>query len=166
VDLITTALVDGTATYDVDASTIMILDAYIVVNGVDRVIMPVSRTDYSSYPNKTQQGMPTIFWFNRLIAPTVTLWPVPDGNQTSLKYYRVRRIQDAAVASNKQVEIPYVWLEAFADALTYRLARMWAPQMAQALKLQADESYDIAARQNVENVNTYIRPMVSGYFRS
>jgi hypothetical protein len=166
VDLITTALVDGTATYDVDASTIMILDAYIVVNGVDRVIMPVSRTDYSSYPNKTQQGMPTIFWFNRLIAPTVTLWPVPDGNQTSLKYYRVRRIQDAAVASNKQVEIPYVWLEAFADALTYRLARMWAPQMAQALKLQADESYDIAARQNVENVITYIRPMVSGYFRS
>ena len=166
VDLITTPLVEGQATYDVDPSTVMILDAYTTAGGPDRVIMPISRTEYASYPNKTQQGFPTSFWFDRLISPTVTLWPVPDGNSaTTLKYYRVRRIQDANLRNGQQVEVPYLWLEAFADGLAYRLARIWAPQMAVNLKMQADESYQIAAVQNVENTPVYISPMVSGYFR-
>ena len=165
VDLITTPLVAGQSTYSVDANTVMILDAYIVSNNIDRIIMPVSRTEYASYPNKTQQGFPTVFWFDRLLAPTVTVWPVPDGSQTSLKYYRVRRVQDANLANGQNVEIPYLWLEAFADALSYRLARIWAPQMAVALKGQADESYQIAADQNVETAAQYISPQIGGYFR-
>ena len=125
----------------------------------------VSRTEYASYPNKAQQGFPTTFWFDRLLSPTVTIWPVPDGSQTSLKYYRVRRIQDANMGSGQTVEIPYLWMEAFADALAYRLARIWAPQMAMALKGQADESYQIAADQNVETAAQYISPQIGGYFR-
>lgn len=73
VDLITTPLVAGQATYDVDPSTVMILDAYTTAGGPDRVIMPISRTEYASYPNKAQQGFPTSFWFDRLTSPTVTL---------------------------------------------------------------------------------------------
>lgn len=166
VDLITTTLVEGQATYSVDPNTVMILDAYTTAGGPDRVIMPISRTEYASYPNKTQQGFPTSFWFNRLISPEVTLWPVPDGNSaTTLKYYSVRRIQDANLRNGQQVELPYLWLEAFADGLAYRLARIWAPQMAVNLKMQADESYQIAAVQNVENTPVYISPMISSYFR-
>ena len=166
VDLITTPLVQGTATYAVDANTVMILDAYIVSDSIDRIILPISRTEYASYPNKAQQGFPTTFWFDRLISPTVTLWPVPDGSQTSLKYYRVRRLQDSNLQGGEQVEIPYLWLEAFADGLTYRLARIWAPQIAPALKAQADESYGIAAAQGVEQAQQYISPQLSGYWRA
>ena len=167
VDLIETPLVQGQAVYNVDPTTVMILDAYIRTNGVDRPIMPVSRTEYASYSTKSIQGFPTVFWFDRLTAPTVTLWPVPaeTGVQT-LRYYRVRRIQDANLVNGQNVEIPYLWLEAFADGLTYRLARIWNPQIAVALKGQADESYDIAAFQNVENVNTFISPMIGSYFRN
>ena len=166
VDLITTPLVEGTTTYAVDANTVMILDAYIVSDSIDRIILPISRTEYASYPNKEQQGFPTTFWFDRLISPTVTLWPVPDGTQTSLKYYRVRRLQDSNLQGGEQVEIPYLWLEAFADGLTYRLARIWAPQIALALKAQADESYEIAAAQGVEQAQQYISPQLSGYWRA
>ena len=167
VDLITVPLVEGQATYAVDGNTIMVLDAYTTTSsGIDRVIMPISRTEYASYPNKTQQGFPTSYWFDRLVSPTITLWPVPDGSSaTILKYYRVRQIQDANLQNGENAEIPYRWLEAFADGLTYRLARIWAPQMAQLLKGQADESYQIAATQDVEAVNTYISPMISSYFR-
>lgn len=166
VDLIETPLVDGQATYDVDPNTVMILDAYVVAGGIDRIIMPVSRSEYASYPNKDQQGVTTVFWFDRLISPTVTLWPVPDGSSaTSLKYYRVRRLQDADMANGTTVEIPYLWLEAFSDGLAYRLARIWQPQMAVALKAQADESYQIAAAQNVENTPIFITPMITGYWR-
>ena len=167
VDLITTPLIEGQTTYAVAPNTVMILDAYTTTDqGIDRVIMPISRTEYASYPNKEQQGFVTSFWYDRLISPTITLWPVPDGtSSTILKYYRVRQIQDSNLQNNENVEIPYLWLECFADGLAYRLARIWNPQMAVALKAQADESYAIASNQNVENVGTYISPMLSGYFR-
>jgi hypothetical protein len=167
VDLITTPLIEGQTTYAVPPNTVMILDAYTTTDqGIDRVIMPISRTEYASYPNKEQQGFVTSFWYDRLISPTITLWPVPDGtSSTILKYYRVRQIQDSNLQNNENVEIPYLWLECFADGLAYRLARIWNPQMAVALKAQADESYAIASNQNVENVGTYISPMIGGYFR-
>jgi len=171
VDLVTVALVAGQATYAVDASTVMILDAYMSINQGstpenDRIILPISRTEYASYATKTQQGFTTTFWFDRLISPTVTLWPVPDGTSAQyLKYYRVRQIQDANFTSGQQVEVPYLWLEAFADGLGYRLAKIWAPDKAAGLKAIADESYNIAADQNVEQAQVYVSPQLSNYFR-
>ena len=172
VDLVTTPLVQGQATYTVDQSTVMILDAYMAtVNSggveIDRIILPVSRTEYASYPNKDQQGFTTTFWFDRLISPNVTLWPVPDGSSAQyLKYYRVRQIQDSNLANGQTVEIPYLWLEAFADGLSYRLSRIWNPTMAQGLKAISDESYNIAAAQNIEQAQQYISPQLSGYYRA
>ena len=170
VDLITTPLVQGTSTYAVDSNTVMILDAYIETdNGsgqpIDRLILPISRTEYASYPNKDQQGFSTTYWFDRLLSPTVTLWPVPDGTTTSFKYYRVRQLQDANLQNGQQVEIPYLWMEAFAYGLAQRLAVIWAPERVQILKPMADEAYQIAADQNVETAQQYISPMISGYFR-
>ncbi len=168
VDLVENTLLEGVSVYDVDPTTIMILDAYVNAgaNTPDRIITPVSRTEYASYPNKEQQGFSNVYWFDRLLAPTITLWPVPDGTSvTTLRYYRVRQIQDADVKNGTTVEIPYAWLEAFADGLTYRLAKAWAPQMAQGAKIVADESYEIAAARNTEAVPTYISPMTGGYFR-
>jgi hypothetical protein len=172
VDLVTVPLVTDQATYNVDSNTVTILDAYVQNDdsgaNIDRIILPISRTEYASYPNKEQQGFPTVFWFDRLISPTVTLWPVPntDNGPQYLKYYRVRQIQDAKLAGGTDVEIPYLWLEAFAYGLAFRLATVWAPDKVALLKPMADESYDIAARQNVETAQQYISPMLSGYFRA
>ena len=171
VDLVTVPLVAGQSTYNVDGDTVVMLDAYMVIdNGnadpIDRIILPISRTEYASYPNKEQQGFTTVFWFDRLIAPTVTLWPVPDGTSAQyLKYYRVRRIQDSNLQGGQNVEIPYLWLDAFAYGLASRLAQIWNPPLIQMLKPLADEAYQVAADQNVETAATYISPMISGYFR-
>jgi hypothetical protein len=170
VDLVTVPLVQGQATYTVDPQTVVILDAYMTtVSGstsTDRIILPISRTEYSTYPNKAQQGFTTVFWFDRLISPSVTLWPVPDGSSAQyLKYYRVTQIQDANFTNGQTVDIPYLWLEAFSDGLAYRLARIWNPQMAAGLKTQADESYLIASEQNVETAQQYISPQLAGYYR-
>lgn len=167
VDLVTVPLVQGQATYSVDANTVVMLDAYIASGNpeIDRIILPVSRTEYASYPNKDQQGYPTTFWFDRLLSPTVTIWPVPDGTQTSLKYYRVRQIQDANLTGSQTMDIPYMWLEALAHALAFRLAMIWHPEKAALIKPLADESYNIAAAQNIETAQQYISPQISGYFR-
>src|ERR1700682_2966438 len=56
VDLQSIALVQGTATYSVDPSTVAILDVYrrIVSGGTpqDIILSSLSRTDYASIPNK------------------------------------------------------------------------------------------------------------------
>jgi hypothetical protein len=169
-----------TASYSVDQSTVVLLDAYVTTTQsssqpIDRIILPVSRTEYASYPNKQQTGFPTVFWYDRLIdssrstgspGPSVTLWPVPDGTSSqSLSYYRVRQIQDSAFTSGQTVEIPYLWLEAFAYALAARLAIIWNPQKSVLLKPLADEAYAVAAEQNVETAQQYISPQISGYYR-
>ena len=165
----TTPLVQGQSTYTVGSSTVVVLDAYISTttgsSTIDRIILPISRTEYASYPNKAQQGFPTTFWFNRVLSPTITLWPVPDGTQTSLTYYSVLRIQDANLTGTEEMDIPPIWLEAMAYGLAYRLAQIWAPEKAAMLKPQADEAYEIAAAQNVETAAYYLSPQISGYFR-
>jgi len=171
VDLVTTTLVSGQATYPVDSNTVMILDAYVTTaqsgGNIDRIILPVSRTEYASYPNKEQEGFPTVFWFDRLLSPTVTLWPVPnvDNGPTTLSYYRVKQLQDANLTNGQNVEIPYLWMEAFAYGLALRLAMIWAPDKVALLKPLADEAYQIAADQNIETASYFISPMISGYFR-
>jgi len=82
-----------------------------------------------------------------------------------LKYYRVRQIQDSAFSNGQTVEIPYLWLEAFAYGLALRLAQIWNPNAMAMIKPMADESYQIAASQNIEQAQQYISPMISGYFR-
>lgn len=171
VDLVTVPLVTGQSTYTVSANTVVILDAYVTNDmtgeNIDRIIMPVSRTEYASYPNKEQQGFPTVFWFDRLLSPTVTLWPVPnvDNGPSTLSYYRVTQIQDSNLSSGQTVDIPYLWMEAFAYGLATRLSQIWAPDKLALLKPFADEAYAIAAEQNIETAQQYISPMISGYFR-
>lgn len=179
VDLVTVNLVQGQSVYPVDGNTVMILDAYVGITNsgpeIDRIIMPISRTEYASYPNKTQQGFTTVYWFDRLISadrstgsagPTITLWPVPDGSSAQvLKYYRVRQIQDSEFTSGQTVEVPYLWLECFSYGLAERLAMIWAPDKVPLLKPLADESYAIAAAQNIETAQQYISPQIAGYYR-
>lgn len=170
VDLIPIPLIAGKSTYDVPSNTIVMLDAYVTTgtgtSAINRLILPISRTEYASYPNITQQGFPTVYWFDRLLSPTVTLWPVPDGNETTFNYYRVRQVQDANFTNGQQVEIPYYFLEAFAYGLAQRLAMIWAPDRVAGLKPLADKSYEIAAEQNIETAQQYISPMVASYFRA
>jgi len=172
VDLVTVPLIQGQTTYAVDAKTVMILDAYIQYNGgttsqFDRVIMPISRTEYAQTPNKNLEAPPTAFWFDRLINPTITLWPVPDQTGIySLQYYRVHQIQDAELTDAQTVDIPYRWLDAMCAGLAARVGAIYAPERLQMLEAKADQAYTVAATQDTENVPLYIMPGLSGYFRT
>lgn len=171
VDLQTVPLVAGQTTYTVPPETVMILDAFVSIpNGdgsfSDRIIEPLSRTEYASTPDKQQRGAPTSFWFDRLINPTITLWPVPSGfGPTELKYYRFTNIQDAALAGALNPQVPYLWLDAYVGGLAHRMARIYAPKLEQVRETDAAKSYNIASAQGVENVPLYITPTTSSYWR-
>jgi hypothetical protein len=162
-------LVQGCATYQIPANTIVMLDAYYTINpgsgAIDRIMLPISRTEYASYPNKAIQGACTVFWFDRLLSPTVTLWPTPNSTQACFTYYRLRQTQDSVLSNGLNVEIPTYFLEAYAFGLAYRLALSWAPDRVPMLKPLADEAWAIAAKQNVETAAFYISPVVGQYYR-
>lgn len=180
VDLQTIPLTQGVSTYyaatsntaSAAAPTVMVLDAYITINPgtqaqFDRVILPISRTEYAQTPNKNLQSPPTSFWFDRLINPTITLWPVPDqSNYYTLNFYRVKQIQDAELTDGQTVDIPYRWLDAMCSGLAARLGAIYAPERQQMLEAKAAQAYTIAATQDTENVPLYIMPGLSGYFRT
>lgn len=170
VDLQSIPLTQGTATYSIPAETIMITNAYVRTGSGqstnDQIIFPLSQTEYAAIPNKAAQGRPTQFWFDRLISPTITFYLTPDGNGPyTVYYYRVRRVQDATVQYGYQVEVPNLWLDAVVAALAHRLSRIYAPQLEQMRKADADEAWQLAATNDVENVNLNITPGLSGYFR-
>jgi hypothetical protein len=169
VDLQHAPLQKGVATYPVESNTIVILDAYIRMNsghaGIDRLILPISRSEYSTYPNKHQEGFPTTYWMDRLLSPTVTLWPVPDSTVSAFKYYRLRQTQDSVLQNGTAIEMPIYFQNAFSLGLAWRLALTWAPTQVPVLKPLADEAYNFAASQNVETSQFYLSPMVGGYYR-
>lgn len=170
VDLQALPLIQGEATYSIPAETVQITNAFIRTGSgqstVDRLIFPISQTEYAALANKASQGTPTQFWFNRLISPTITFYLTPDGEGPYTCYfYRVRRIQDATIQYSFQPEIPALWLDAIIAGLAHRLARIYKPDLESARKSDADEAWSLASTQDVENVPLYIMPGIGGYFK-
>ena len=134
---------------------------------IDRIVTSISRTDYASQPNKLQQAPPTTFWFDRLSPiPTVTTWPVADGNGPyQYFYYRMRRIQDAATTGGQTADIPYRFIDALCADLAMRLSRKYAPALVQSLTMEANEAWMLATTEDRERVQIFMSPDLSGYFQ-
>lgn len=170
VDLQPLPLTQSTATYSIPAETIMVTNAYVRTGtgtaAIDRLIFPLSQTEYASIANKNIEGPPNQFWFDRLISPTITLYPVPDGaGPYTIYYYRVRQVQDATIPNAVNVEVPYRFLDVLVSGLAHRLARIYKPELEAIRKGDADEAWAIAATADTENVSLNINPGLQGYFR-
>ena len=166
VDLQTVSLVKGTATYTLLTETVMVLDVYVTLTSgpPDTYLYSISRTEYAAIPDKTVQGRPTQYWYDRLQAPTVSLFPVPDQAYT-LSYYRFRQVQDATLANGVTPEVPNRALDAIVAGLAYRLSRIYAPDLEDKRKLDAAEAWAVYAKQDTEDVPLMITPGLSGYYR-
>lgn len=167
VNLQTMPLTQGQATYAVPAATVMILDLYVSSGSpsTDRYLYPISRTEYASYPNKTTQSPPTVFWYDRLISQNVTFYPVPDGNGPYVaKFYSVRQTQDADVTGGQNIEIPYRFMEAYCAGLAWKLSEIYQPQLEDKLFARYTRALALAQTQDQENVNMYISPGIGGYY--
>src|SRR5215813_1589951 len=167
VELMTTTLVEGTATYDVDPATVMIMAAYISTGTSpvkDRIITSVDRDSYAAYPDKTSTGLPTVYWFNHLIAPQITLWKPPDGNGPyTLNYYRARQMQDASIPSGLTPDVPFRFAEAYTAGLAFKLAELYNPQRMEELSTRAHESFQRAAQRDVEKAPFQVVPALGVY---
>ena len=151
-------LVPGTATYDLPADTVDLLE-HVIRTGAgnastqaDLTITRISVSTYATIPNKLQQARPIQIWIERLDTPRVTLWPVPDNSQTyQLVYWRMRRIQNAGEGVNT-MDMPFRFIPCMVAGLAYYLALKvpGAIQRLDVLKMQYDEAWQLASGEDQE----------------
>lgn len=156
---------------DLPPRVVTIIAAYIATTSddqvTDRIISQISTYDYAAISNKlTPTGLPTVFKFERLLTPQVTLWQVPDDTQTyTLKLRVLSQPEDVVLPNGINVDSPYRFLDAFTAELAYRLARIYKPDLEQRRQMDAKMAWDLAANQDQESVPVYISPGIAHYYR-
>jgi hypothetical protein len=146
-------LVIGQATYALPTDTVDLVEQVIRANNSDVTISRIGVATYASIPVKTSTGRPVQLYFNRQIAPEVTVWPVPDTNNYTLVYWRMRRIQDAGNGINTQ-DIPFRFLPCLISGLAFYIAQKipeGIPLLGQ-LKQQYEEDWLVASTEDREKV--------------
>lgn len=160
-------LVAGTATYNLPADTVDLLE-HVVRTGAgnastqaDLTMSRISVSTYATIPNKLVTGRPIQALVTRAVSPpTVTVWPIPDAATTyTLVYWRLRRMQDAATGVNT-MDVPFRFLPALVAGLAYYLALKLpnGVERLQTLKMQYDEIWQTAADEDREKASVRFVP--------
>jgi hypothetical protein len=150
-------LVQGTSEYTLNEDVIDVLDMALRRDGTDYELNRISRSDYLDFPNKTSQGRPSQFYFNRQVAPVITLWQTPENSTDQLVYYYVRRIEDVNTLANT-TGIPFRFYPCMVAGLAYYLAIKRAPERVQMMKAIYEEEFQRAAFEDVDKVPLVLRP--------
>lgn len=135
-------------------------------NAIDRIIMPISRSDYASISNKGQGGFPTSYWLDRLLQPVMYIWPVPQQDiPNGLQYYIQQRPQNAALINGSLVQVPYEAKDYYVWALAERLAYIYAPDKLAMISPAKQAAYQKYLQSGTENVPINMDTQLGSYFR-
>ena len=156
----TQALTAGTATYTLNSSYSDLLEVVLRRSGTDYNLSRMSRSDYMSLPNKTTQGRPSQFFFNRQITPEITLWATPENSTDTLVFYYIQRIEDVDTLANT-TDAPFRFLPCMVAGLAYYLAIKRAPERVQLLKAVYEEEFQRAADEDEDRVPLKLQPSIS-----
>ena len=165
----------GTATYNLPDDTIDLLE-HVIRTGAGSVstqsdlnISRISVSTYSSIPNKLTPGRPIQLYIDRgRDNPTVTVWPVPDQGTLlapyyTLKYYRMRRIQDAG-SGVQTADVNFRFLPCLVAGLAYYIAQKDPNLMPRIPMLQAEyeRQFELAAGEDREKSPIRFVPRIYG----
>jgi len=161
-------LVAGTATYELPADTVDLLEHFIRTgagtNQTDIAISRISVSTYATIPNKTTTGRPNQLFIERLETPRLTVWPTPDVSDTYvLRYWRMRRIQDAGTGANT-MDVPFRFIPCLVAGLAYYLA-LKVPgglERLPVLETQYREAMDQAMQEDREKAPVRFVPRIVG----
>lgn len=157
----TLSLTQSTRNYELPAGTVDVLDATVRRSGTDTGLTRLALTDYNALPNKTTEGKPSQFFFDRQYTPQIYLYPVPENSTDTLVYWRFAQ-QDDVVTANSDVDVPYRWTEAMcaglADKLSIKIPGLPNDRIL-LLGAQAKSAFDDAATDEGEKASLKIIPV-------
>ena len=155
----TATLTQGTATVTLTADVVDVLEIVLRRGSTDFEIQRISRGEYATLPDKTTQGRPSQFWFNKQISPIINLWAVPENSTDQIVYYYVQRIEDADALVNT-TDMPFRFYPCMVAGLAYYLAMKRAPQLIQVLKSVYEEEFQRAADEDEDRVPLKLQPSI------
>ena len=159
----TITLTQGQATETLSASVVDVLELVLRRDGTDYEIERISRGEYATLPNKTTQGRPSQYWFNKQIQPVINLWAVPENSTDQIIYYYVDRIEDADTLVNT-TDMPFRFYPCMVAGLAYYISMKRAPERMQLLKAVYEEEFQRAADEDGDRVPLTLQPG-RGYLR-
>ena len=159
----TITLTQGQAQETLLDDVVDLLDVVLRRNNTDFTVERISRGDYSTFPNKTTQGRPSQYWFDRQVAPIINLWSVPENSTDQLVYYYVRRIQDADTLVNT-TDMPFRFFPCMVAGLAYYISMKRAPERLSMLKSVYEEEFQRAADEDSGRTSLKLQPS-SSYLR-
>jgi hypothetical protein len=168
-ELYSQVLTSGTATYTLPSRLVAFQAAYLSTTSggvtVDRLLFPLSAYEYASLGSKNTSGPPTSYYLNTVVPPQITMYPVPDDGATyTFKARMLRQLQDASLVSGSTLDLPYRWLDVWVAKLAHRLSRIYARELEQQRRADAEEAWTIAATTDKEQVPIYFNAAISRYF--
>jgi len=168
VELKDLSLTQGTNEYTLDYDTVDIINANILDSNTEYSMTRLGINDYAAISNKTSQSRPTQFYLQRLNTPVVKIYPTPDQAYT-LRYYRMRKIQDITASTvngvEQNIDIPFRAFECMCAGLAYYMSkkRTGINQATRAeLKLDYEQAYERLIAGD-DSPSTRILPSTSYY---
>ena len=156
----TLSLTQSTRSYALPAGTVDVLTAVLRRDSNDTNMTRLAMTDYNGQTNKTTEGMPPQYFFDRQYTPRIYLWPVPENSTDTIVYWAVSQNEDIT-ASYQDTDVPYRWTEAMCAGLASKLALKLPnvpPQRLQILLTQAESSFQFASDEEGEKAALRIIP--------
>lgn len=153
----TITLTQGQAQETLTSDVVDVLEVVLRRDGTDYEIERISRGEYTTLPNKTTQGRPSQYWFNRGIDPIINLWSVPENSTDQLVYYYVQRIEDADALVNT-TDMPFRFYPCMVAGLSYYISMKRAPERMQMLKAVYEEEFQRAAEEDEDRVPLRLQP--------
>ena len=147
----------GTEEYSLESDVVDLLDVVLRRNNTDYEVQRISRGDYATLPNKTTQGRPSQFWLDRQISPKLYLWSVPENSTDQIRYYYVRRIEDADDLVNT-TDMPFRFYPCMVAGLAYYIAMKRTPDRIQMLKTVYEEEFQRASDEDEDRVPLKLQP--------
>jgi hypothetical protein len=140
--------------------TLILLEVVLRRSGTDFQLSRMSRSEYLTIPNnKTTQGRPSQYFYDRQVTPQIILWPTPENATDTLVYYYVRRIEDADALVNT-TNAPFRFLPCMVAGLAYYTALKKAPERVQLLKVLYEEEFQRAADEDEDRVALKLQPSI------
>lgn len=156
----TITLTAGQAQETLTDDVVDLLEVTLRRSGTDYEVERISRGEYATLPNKTTQGRPSQYYFDRQIDPVINLWSVPENSTDQLIYYYVRRIEDADALVNT-TDMPFRFYPCMVAGLAYYIAMKRAPERIQLLKSVYEEEFQRAADEDEGRTPLKLQPSLS-----
>jgi len=155
--------------FRIHSTDLGVADDFYLTNTIREInITPFNRDDYASQPNKTfASAIATNYWFEKLVNPQITLWPVPSDNTRYLHLYRYRQIQDIGTLT-ETIELPTRWYESICWQLAARMAfeipGVEQARRAEVIQMAGSMTMEVEGGET-DNAPTYFAPNIRGYTR-